>query len=166
MVSIHRLMMTYYFPYHQRIDQLIDHKEVRIAFDCHSMLPVGSLTQKDAGKSRPLICLSNNGDRRGRAKKGRIVTCPPEMIGQLADIFRDEFLAGREVAINDPFTGGFIINAHYWHKGIPFIQIEVNRSLYESEWSQDRDNEETRRCVVQLKDRIWNVLTRFWENIG
>jgi formiminoglutamase len=88
------------------------------------------------------------------------------MIGQLADIFRDEFLAGREVAINDPFTGGFIINAHYWHKGIPFIQIEVNRSLYESEWSQDRDNEETRRCVVQLKDRIWNVLTRFWENIG
>ena len=48
---IHRLMMRWYFPYHQRIDELIDRYPVRIAFDCHSMLPYGSAEQNDAGNA-------------------------------------------------------------------------------------------------------------------
>jgi len=39
---IHTLLMTHYFPFHQQIDELIDRHPVRIAFDCHSMLPQGS----------------------------------------------------------------------------------------------------------------------------
>ena len=62
---IHRLMMKWYFPYHQRIDELIDRYPVEIAFDCHSMLPYGSAEQNDAGKPRPLICLGNYGDENG-----------------------------------------------------------------------------------------------------
>ena len=77
---IHRLMMKWYFPYHQRIDELIDRYPVRIAFDCHSMLPYGSAEQNDAGKPRPLICLGNYGDQNGRAKPGSITTCPADWI--------------------------------------------------------------------------------------
>ena len=80
MSLIHRLLMKWYFPYHQRIDELIDARDIHIAFDCHSMLPVGSGRQKDAGRKRPLICLGNNGDRRGRAKNGSIATCPEPWI--------------------------------------------------------------------------------------
>lgn len=161
---IHRLLMNWYFPYHQRIDELIDAHDIRIAFDCHSMLPVGSGGQKDAGRKRPLICLGNNGDRHGQAKKGSITTCPEPWIAALADGFREEFSPGREVAINNPFSGGFISNAHYWRKGVPWIQIEVNRSLYEPERSSgtgpcpDRDDP-----VGALRERIWRVLTGFWD---
>jgi N-formylglutamate deformylase len=161
---IHRLLMRWYFPYHQRIDELIDSHGIGIAFDCHSMLPVGSDGQKDAGRKRPLFCLGNNGDRNGRTKKGSITTCPEPWITALAEGFREEFSLGREVAINNPFSGGFISNAHYWRKGIPWIQIEVNRSLYEPERSSVAGQTPDRDAPVrELRERIWRVLTTFWD---
>jgi len=155
---IHRLMMAWYFPYHQRIDELIDQRDVQIAFDCHSMLPFGSGDQKDAGRKRPLICLGNNGDRKGRAKKHGITTCPGSWVHALAEEFREEFSLGREVTINNPFSGGFIANAHYWRKGVPWIQIEVNRLLYEPGFSSEQSG-----TVNTLQEKIWRVLTRFWD---
>ncbi len=137
--------------------------DVRIAFDCHSMLPFGSANQKDAVRSRPQICLGNNGDRRGRARKGSIATCPVDMITTLADVFKDEFCFDREVAINNPFSGGFIANAHFWHKGIPRIQIEMNRSLYEPEGSVVPFKKQM--TGLPLWEKIWNVLTTFWKHI-
>jgi N-formylglutamate deformylase len=159
---IHHLLMTHYFPYHQRIDELIDRKPVRIAFDCHSMLPYGSKDQKDAGKKRPLICLGNNGDLQGRAKKGSIATCPDEWIKTLAGVFREKFSLTKEVAINNPFSGGFISNAHYWRKGIPWIQIEINRSLYEPDESSAHRQKEILNRMLGLKENVWDVLTSFW----
>ncbi len=52
---IHELLRTYYFPFHQRIDELIDRHPVRIAFDCHSMLPAGSMLPEGCRKSTPVI---------------------------------------------------------------------------------------------------------------
>lgn len=163
LARIHRLLMAWYFPYHQKIDELIDERDVAIAFDCHSMLPHGSGEQKDAGKKRPLICLGNNGDRLGQVKKHGITTCPPEWIQGLAKEFRDEFSIGREVAINNPFSGGFIANAHYWRKGIPWIQIEVNRALYEPDPQNDPEQCPACQSVPELRSRIWRVLTHFWD---
>jgi N-formylglutamate deformylase len=165
MQLIHTLLRTHYFPFHQRIDELIDQHPVRIAFDCHSMLPVGSSFQKDAGKLRPLICLGNNGDRRGRARKGSIATCSEEWITTLAGAFIEEFPVGREIAINNPFSGGFISNAHYWHKGVPWIQIEINRALYEPDTSSEGSDQETADPGFWLREKIWNALTSFWEQV-
>ena len=157
--------MAHYFPYHQQIDELIDRHPVRIAFDCHSMLPYGSERQEDAGKARPLVCLGNNGDRKGWAKKGSIATCSGEWINALAGVFREEFSLDKEVAINNPFSGGFISNAHYWHKGIPWIQIEINRALYEPPPSSSRPEQETEERALLLKEKIWHVLTVFWDRV-
>jgi formiminoglutamase len=162
---IHSLLMAHYFPYHQQIDELIDRYPVRIAFDCHSMLAYGSERQVDAGKARPLVCLGNNGDRNGRAKEGSIATCSEEWVNALAGVFREEFSLDKEVAINNPFSGGFISNAHYWHKGIPWIQIEVNRALYEPPPSSGRPEEETEERALLLKEKIWHVLTVFWDRV-
>ncbi len=162
---IHYLLKTYYFPYHQRIDELIDRRPVSIAFDCHSMLPYGSADQKDAGKSRPLICLGNNGDRKGRARKGSIATCSAEWIITLADAFKEEFSFDREVAINNPFSGGFISNAHFWHKGIPWIQIEINRSLYEPGQSCAPITWDRHDLIIRLREKIWNALTTFRDSV-
>jgi N-formylglutamate deformylase len=164
MPFIHTLLMAHYFPFHHQIDELIDRHPVRIAFDCHSMLPSGSENQKDAGKTRPLICLGNNGDRKGWAKKGSIATCSEEWVNTLAGIFREEFTLDKEVAINNPFSGGFIANAHYWHKGIPWIQIEINRALYEPVFTGSAEGADDR--VLLLKEKIWKVLTIFWDRVG
>ena len=158
---IHTLLVRYYFPYHAEVDRLLDTHAVQIAFDCHSMLPIGPLTQKDAGKERPLICLGNNGDRRGRPRRKGLVTCPPEWVISLSREFREVFSLDHEVAINDPFSGGFIINSHYWHKGIPWVQIEVNRSLYEE--GESRGNGIIKERMSDVREKIWRTLTGFWE---
>lgn len=163
MPLVHRLLMTHYFPFHQQIDELIDRHTVGIAFDCHSMLPYGSRNQKDAGSVRPLICLGNNGDLRGRARRGSVATCSGEWITTLAGIFREVFPQENAVALNNPFSGGFISNAHYWHKGIPWIQIEINRALYEPAPSSPCSGKESEERALLLKETIWNVLTDFWD---
>jgi len=129
------------------------------------MLPYGSKDQKDAGKKRPLVCIGNNGDLHGRAKKGSISTCSDGWITALAGVFRDEFSLDKEVAINNPFSGGFISNAHYWHKGVPWIQIEINRSLYEPDGLSDLTQKEVQDRILRLKEKIWNVLTYFWDSV-
>ncbi len=164
MPEIQQLLMAHYFPYHQKIDELIDNNAVEIAFDCHSMLPFGSCHQNDAGKDRPLICLGNNGDRHGKAKKNSVVTCPPETVQALAATFREVFALDCEVAINNPFSGGFIVNAHFWRKGIPWIQIELNRSLYEGGDPENPFNGRPDPARIRaLREKVWKALARFWD---
>lgn len=166
MPLIHRLLVAHYFPFHQQVDELIDRHRVRVAFDCHSMLPLGSGFQKDAGKKRPLICLGNNGDRKGRAKRGGLATCSEEWITTLAVLFAKEFPGTGAVAINNPFSGGFIVNAHFWRKGVPWIQIEVNRALYEPSRHGSPDPHGCDAAVAALKEKVWKVLAAFGDQIG
>jgi len=159
---IHRLMLKWYFPYHQTIDELIDRHFIRIAFDCHSMQPYGSREQSDAGKVRPLVCLGNYGDASGNPKGNSLTTCPAELIMALAESFRHEFPGTGQVAVNTPFSGGFISNAHFWRKGIPWIQIEINRSLYDPGVQPEEENPHPQKSIPELRDTLWTVLTRFW----
>jgi N-formylglutamate deformylase len=160
---IHQIMMRYYFPYHAEIDQVLQNESIDIAFDCHSMLSIGPPGAKDAGRERPLICLGNNGDHKGRPKKGRLATCSERWINALADALREEGRLGEEVRINEPFSGGFITNAHYWHTGIPFVQIEVNRALYDR---TDTATGNQKEIWARLSHTIWESLARFWDDIG
>jgi N-formylglutamate deformylase len=160
--QIHRLLMTHYFPFHAGIDRILGTGEMVLALDCHSMLPSGPPSHPDSGKPRPAICLSNNGDPEGRQRPGKLSTCPADLITALADSFREQLPAGTGVLINSPFTGGFIINAHYWHTGVPFVQVEVNRGLYETgsgpgDSVVDIDRAEKTRAL------IWQALAGFWD---
>ena len=162
----HQLLMSHYFPYHQKIDELLDRCRIRVAFDCHSMLPSGAPEQKDAGKTRPLICLGNNGNHAGTPEHGGLTTCPAEWIINLSKRFEDEFSIPGQVAVNDPFSGGFIANAHYWHKGIPWIQIEVNRALYDAAGRADVAADVPFFSVSELREKMWAVLAGFGKEIG
>ena len=166
MPLVHRLLVDHYFPFHQKIDELIDRHRIGIAFDCHSMLPFGSRDQKDAGRPRPLICLGNNGDRKGRPRKGSIATCSQEWVLSLADLFAREFPSKNAVLINNPFSGGFIANAHFWRKGVPWVQIEVNRSLYENGAGVPATAGDDPARALALGEQIWNVLAAFRDQAG
>jgi formiminoglutamase len=156
---IHRLMMRYYFPFHECIDHLLDEHTIRMAFDCHTMLDRGPPSSPDPGLVRPLICLGNHGDGDGNPLPHRLATCPAQWIRLLADEFSRAFPEGR-VAINDPFGGGFTSIAHYWHRGIPFVQVEANRCLYE-----DHDGTVVSERVHETRERIWLALSRFWARV-
>ncbi len=161
-----RLMREHYFPYHEAVDRMIDAHGVECAFDCHSMLPEGPPRQKDAGRKRPLVCLGNNGDTSGKPRDSLPATCPAEWIRELAGLFAEEFPGDGAVAINTPFAGGFIPVAHFWHREVPWIQIEINRSLYES--SDPHSNSSTgidMEQVAHLSEKIWSVLSGFWDNL-
>ena len=99
--------------------------------DCHSLSGIGPPEAPDAGRKRKDIVLSNNGDHRGRMTPdlGK-TTCPSELLGLIKQAFLRE---GFSVAINDPYTAGFI-STHY---GGVFadrekfaVQIEINQDLY------------------------------------
>ena len=159
---VHRLLMAHYFPFHAGVDQILGSGEVSLALDCHSMLPDGPPSHPDAGKPRPAVCLSNNGDGQGRRRPGTLSTCPAELIAALAGSFYNIFPAGSEVLINRPFTGGFITNAHYWHMGVPWIQVEVNRGLYET-GSGPGDSVVDIDRATKIGTLIWQALAGFWD---
>lgn len=154
---VHGLMLRHYFPFHEAVDRLLDEHRIRCAFDCHSMEPIGPRLAKDAGRERPLVCLGNHGDRNGEPHRGQLVTCPPAWIRTLAAHVRDVFPEG-EVAINRPFPGGFTSMAHYWHRGIPWVAVELNRGLYEARHGVIDDE-----AVIDLRGRVWDALAAFWE---
>ncbi|MCU0630947.1 MAG: N-formylglutamate amidohydrolase [Methanoregulaceae archaeon] len=164
---VHRLMVKYFFPYHEQIDRLTDEKKVMIAFDCHSMLPQALPDKDDPGNTRPLICLGNNGDLNGAPRPGILPTCPEGLIQELAQHFRSEFGNESAVLINRPYAGGFISISHRWHRDIPWVQIEVNRGLYERETNgPDQPGYIDKSAAKELHGRIWDVLSRFWDNIA
>ncbi len=164
---INRLLGRYYYPYHRRISDLLESGRIGVAFDCHSMLPFAPLMWPDSGKSRPIICLGNSGDSKGEASNRRSPpTCPPAWIRELAGTFHEVFGDFGEVAINEPYPGGFIIRSHFRQKRIPWIQVEISRALYE-EFSG-----ETMAAPVSdppafdaLRTRIFWAMSTFWENV-
>ena len=157
---IHRMLLRHYFPYHDGIDRIIDSGRVRLGIDCHTMLPVGPPTHRDAGRKRPLICLGNNGDREGNSLPGRLTTCPPAWLQALSCEFSREFPSADAIRLNDPFAGGFVCLMHFWRRGIPWIQIEVNRQLYEG---NSPDGFASPEVLRDLRLQIQGALLRFWE---
>jgi formiminoglutamase len=119
-----RILDTNYFPYHQSIAAaLTGHADLQLAIDCHSMEKVAPVISPDPGQPRPLICLGNNHGK----------SCPPEMANRLAACFREGFgLEKKDVVLNKPFAGGYVTRT-YGKGALPWVQVEMNRSLYLSE---------------------------------
>ena len=122
--SIKQLLYDYYYPYHQKLDRLAGSEKIKIGIDCHTMIAIGPPIGPDAGKKRPLVCISNAD-----------TTCPDDWLHKLAECFRNVF-PKEQVNINTPFKGGYIIRNH--SAKLPWLQIELSRT--ESISSIDKKN--------------------------
>ncbi|MFC1608358.1 N-formylglutamate amidohydrolase, partial [Candidatus Latescibacterota bacterium] len=144
------LLSRYYYPYHDRIKHTIENKDIQIAFDCHTMATVGPEISPDAGRERPDICLSN---ANGQSCDFRIVE---KFVDCLSRIF-----STNNIEINKPFSGGYITR-NYGMKPVPWIQIEMNRSMYLSPPWFDRDllSIDTTR-LKKLNKKIREVFNMF-----
>ena len=124
-------LREYYWPYHKRLREVLARSHIKGVIDCHSVSGIGPSEAPDAGEKRKDIILSNNGDHMGKMTPalGK-TTCPSEMLNLMKQVF---LRAGFSVAINDPYTAGFI-STHYGHVFADrekfTVQIEINQDLY------------------------------------
>jgi N-formylglutamate deformylase len=114
--AIRTLLSKYYEPYHQQLSTM-SKKDVILGIDCHTMAAEAPPIDAVPGKARPDICLSN-GDG----------TCPEDMFLRLRSCLENAFQ--RNVAINDPFRGGYIIRSHAAE--LPWVQLEMARREFMS----------------------------------
>jgi formiminoglutamase len=117
------LLARYYEPYHGQIRQAVARgptETLQLGMDCHTMSDTGPDVAPDPGGKRPMICLGN---AHGRA-------CPQRTIDNMAACFVDAFgFDSSDVTQNAPFAGAYITQA-YGGNPIPWIQVEMNQSLY------------------------------------
>lgn len=117
---IDTLLDRHYHPYHRALTEAASDPLLRLAIDCHSMASKPPPISPDPGQERPLFCLSNAAGQ----------TCPNETLERLADALVDTMDCARsDVWLNRPFRGGYITRAH-GSGPLPWLQIEMNRSLY------------------------------------
>lgn len=120
------LIRQYYMPYHRRIQRLLHSEELQLCLDCHSMAETPPAISPDhTNHTRPIFCLSNYNNRSSSA----------ESLLLLADCISESFDVDRSMIwINTPFQGGHITRT-YGMNPYPWIQLEINRSMYlSSEW--------------------------------
>jgi formiminoglutamase len=143
-----RLIERYHARYHSQL-AVAARQSIKLALDCHSMLshapPIGS----DYRTPRPLFCLSN---RDG-------ATAPGGVLRELANAIAEAFeVPLSEIGLNDPFKGGYITRVHGTGT-VPWIQVEMNRSLYLSDpWFKSDTLTVYPSRLAELRDRFKSAL--------
>ena len=166
-VLIHSLLNKYFYPYHKKIDGLLNKSKIKLAIDCHSMMPVSHIISIDKNEKRPLICLSNGGDDQGQPLgKNNKTTCSAEILQVMSECFQAVLeINPSDIKMNHPFTGGYTIQSHK-NDDIPWIQIQINEKLY-----VQRSNKGASKFIVStakadvLKDNIFRAIQLFFLNI-
>ncbi|MBU9713549.1 N-formylglutamate amidohydrolase [Evansella tamaricis] len=137
-IEIKEIIDRYYKPYHIKLERASNNPHVLLGIDCHTMLDIGPVKNSNSWEKRPIFCLGNRGSLTGEIKHEPI-SAPSELILKFKSLLEKKFAnfislpLGEDVplvTINDPFSGGYITK-HHGQKGlIPWVQLEINRSLY------------------------------------
>ena len=158
--EVERRIKEYYFLFHNELKEKLDSPGIKGLFDCHSLCRIGPAEAPDPGKKRKDIVLGNNGDQSGNTNSaiGR-TTCPVETMDLIKTAFQR---AGFSVAINEPYSGGFIVT-HYGGilagTGKFAVQIEISQDLYLKPGETEPD-------PVKLEDIRGRVQQSFKEIAG
>jgi N-formylglutamate deformylase len=146
------LLGRYHRPYHAGLAEATRHAGAALGLDCHSMAALPPPVAPDAGRPRPLFCLSN--------AEGR--TCDPDVVARLAGCLAEAFdCPPHEVAVNQPFKGGYIVQRH-GRNPLPWIQVEMNRSLYLARpWFDGARRLVDPERLRELRERFGKALTSF-----
>ncbi|MCV0392574.1 MAG: N-formylglutamate amidohydrolase [Nitrosopumilus sp.] len=151
------LIEKYYLPYHREIQKSTHELDLQLCLDCHSMAAIAPNVSPDGNnKKRPLFCISNQDGE----------TSSAEMLELLADCISKSFSIKRDdISLNDPFHGGHITKT-YGNNPIPWIQVEMNRSLYLSEpWFDDRTLKTDNSHLEKLNHSFEKSIMLFFSKI-
>lgn len=148
---VEAVLARLYRPYHQKLQEIADDKEVKLVLDCHSMSPVGLDDSPDGpGRIRPAVCLGH--------KAG--ATASLEMVETLRHVMAEVYrLPLSEVVIDKPFNGGYITRT-YGRPDKPVIQIEFSRGFYMKEQLSRSELTMTPAEIEIWQDRFTQTLER------
>lgn len=148
------LIEKYYKPYHKKIQDIArkEGNSLAICFDCHSMAETGPAISPDRGQNRPLFCLGNAFGK----------SAPDEWMQRIKSCLAEAFeLDESSVAINEPFSGGFLTR-NYGNNPLPWIQIEMNRSMYlRQPWFDSETLTISKERTTDLNGRFLRAVTVF-----
>ena len=140
------LIRKYFNPFHKEIKKQIMNLKVQgdkniYLLDLHSMPSKGLDFHRDTWENRKEIVISDN--------KGK--SCSKAFKDIVLKAYR---VAGFEVALNWPYTGG-AITQHYGQPklGQHILQVELNRKLYMNEETKDKSSN-YKQVQIQLKQAI------------
>ncbi|HJJ23386.1 MAG TPA: N-formylglutamate amidohydrolase [Nitrosopumilus sp.] len=151
------LIELYYIPYHRSIQKSLKELDLQLCLDCHSMASIAPNISPDKNNSkRPMFCLSNQDGK----------TSSNEMIEILADCISKSFLIDRnDISLNYPFHGGHITKT-YGNNPIPWIQVEMNRSLYLSEpWFDKETLSMDNQRLMDLNSMFENAIVSLMKKV-
>ena len=115
----------------------------------------GTVFSKRVPPGRPLICLGN---AHGKA-------CDQVIVKKLAKCFCQAFqLEEKDITINQPFAGGYITRT-YGNNPLPWVQVEMNRSLYlAAPWFDPITLQVDNHRLMELNDRFKKTLELYFKN--
>lgn len=151
---INDLLKKYYYTYHEKIKKTLQDSDIRLALDCHSMASKAPDIAPDCGKKRPMICLGNNYGK----------SCSNVLAEELAECFREIFELKRgDVVLNSPFSGGYITK-NYESALVPWIQVEIDRSLYLTKpWFDPETLHMDPKRICELNRKFSEVLNSLYK---
>jgi len=131
---IQMMIKKYYRTYHEKLTNFTS--DVKFGIDCHTMAEIAPPISPDPGQKRPLVCLGNADG-----------AFPVDWLGIMKDCFEQSFKV--EVSLNEPFKGGYIIQAHA--SEMPWLQVEISRT-------NNMDNEEKKKKFLDTIEKFYSII--------
>jgi len=128
-IAISNILKRYYFPFHEKMRNLIRENEVCFILECHTHTAVGPDNSPDRGHPRPLVMTEYTADSNTLISR----TAPPDMAMDMAS-FMGRLFSGEGDTVAGDFrvsgnSSGYLMK-NYGTKGIPMLRISLSRSLF------------------------------------
>lgn len=114
--EIGQRLETYHFTFHDNIEEKIKTEKIKFLIDGHTMWSQRPSALKGSTVDRADICLGNRS----------FTSCSRKQTHFIKNFFEKH---GHTVAINDPYSGKYVLGYHCHRKYLPGIQLEINRKL-------------------------------------
>lgn len=160
-IAISNILKRYYFPFHERMRNILKTGEISFILECHTHTPVGPDNSPDRGRPRPLVITEYTADN----SNGIAKTASPDMAMDLAAIMGKIFSGeGDTVAGDFRISGnssGYLMR-NYGTKGLPMLRISLSRSMFMNDRYFDLEalSIDSRR-MDKLKEMFYTGLDRF-----
>ncbi|MDH3324174.1 MAG: N-formylglutamate amidohydrolase [Candidatus Peregrinibacteria bacterium] len=139
---------TYHFSLHDRIEEIVKKEGIKFLIDGHSMWSYRPSALKGSKVNRADICLGNRS----------FTSCSREQTHFVKHFFEKR---GYSVAVNDPYSGKYVLGFHCHRRNLPGIQVEINRSLFLNEKTLAPKKKKIEQLNLEMKELAYEIYEQF-----
>ncbi len=146
--EIGQRLETYHFTFHDRIEKIIKKEKIKFIIDGHSMWSQRPSSLKGSTIDRTDVCLGNR----------NFTSCSREQTHFIKNFFEKH---NYSVAVNDPYSGKYVLGYHCHRKYLPGIQLEINRKIFLNEKTLIPKTKQIKILNEQLKELVYVFSEKF-----